>query len=276
MSQTRGCEVCGEPLVRRTHPGGQLESVAMFSKRRFCSAECRVTGLALVPPELLVAKTCLQCHRLVEGGRFRISNGRRASRCRECMAANDRANAEFKVRRAAAMRERAQRAAEETRPTAERHGARWTTEDERVLLDGSLSVTEKARTLGRTYRATLIGISEARQGCLVKEPPALPHGTAEGYSHWRCRCDACTEAANEKARVEYARTQRESLGGARRRYRVWTGAELELLATRVAPDDLTIAQVAEMLGRTFAATTLMRWKVQHDPKYMKAAGVIDA
>jgi hypothetical protein len=34
----------------------------------------------------------------------------------------------------------------------------------------------------------------------------VPHGTASGYNHWRCRCEACTQA-NTAACREYKRSR---------------------------------------------------------------------
>ena len=34
-----------------------------------------------------------------------------------------------------------------------------------------------------------------------------PHGTANGYSHYNCRCEPCTRAATERARVYRARAK---------------------------------------------------------------------
>jgi hypothetical protein len=51
---------------------------------------------------------------------------------------------------------------------------------------------------------------------------------------------------------------------------------MELLATRISPDDLTLRQVAVLLGRTYAACRMRRTLILTDPKWMKAAGVNDA
>lgn len=87
------------------------------------------------------------------------------------------------------------------------------------------------------------------------------------------RDSECISCKRQLAVSYRDKRQQESLARASRNGYVWTGAELELLATR---DDLTRHELAEMLGRTFAAVTLKRAQVKKDPKWMKAAGVDDA
>lgn len=270
------CLACGVALVQRRSPNGHLEAASTFNKRRYCSEPCYRFGTSVVPPSLLVAKTCIGCCRLVLRDGFRVASGRRASRCRDCMNAAARgAGRDQKARAASQQRERNRRHREATRDAANA-GRPWSEDEVSVLLDSDLSIAERARRLGRTYRAALSAIPAARDGSLIKAPRQveIPHGTPEGSTYWCCRCDDCRAAAAVKARRTRATYQARTLPTAHRRGLVWTSAELEILATRVGPDDLTIAEVALLLGRSYSATNLRRQRVLNDPKWMKAAGVL--
>lgn len=116
-----------------------------------------------------------------------------------------------------------------------------------------------------------------------------PHGTANGYSRWSCRCEECRSAwadyrreqlasnpeSRELARERGARYEREqwaeSLPRAVKHGDEWTGPELEI-ALR---SDLTVVEIAEMLNRTTRAVRSARYRARHDPKYANLAGVIE-
>lgn len=124
------------------------------------------------------------------------------------------------------------------------------------------------------------------------------HGTASGYGTHRCRCDLCrgwnlarkrryNEANREKVRRENreaART-RDAKAAARkrkseylletrplaRRYGYeWTGPELELAARQ----DLTVTEIAKMLGRSYAAVSSQRQRLRNDPRKIALAGCV--
>jgi hypothetical protein len=74
----------------------------------------------------------------------------------------------------------------------------------------------------------------------------------------------------ERVAAAYGRLQRETGRQADRNGVQWTGAEMEILGR----SDLTHKQAALMLGRTFAATRLMRYKLRKgDPKAVGLAGL---
>jgi hypothetical protein len=107
-------------------------------------------------------------------------------------------------------------------------------------------------------------------------PDEIPHGL-NGYRNDGCRCDVCraaNDAANEvysENRLEHMRrAQAESLDGAKRHGREWTGPELEVAARK----DLSAREVAKTLGRTFAAVNAVRKKLrEQDPRTVNLAGL---
>lgn len=80
----------------------------------------------------------------------------------------------------------------------------------------------------------------------------------------------CEECDRVRSSQSQRQSQAVSLQSARRRGFVWTGPDMEL----VMRDDLTLAELASMLGRTYASVAAMRTKVRHDPKCAKVAGVV--
>lgn len=100
-------------------------------------------------------------------------------------------------------------------------------------------------------------------------PDGIRHGEA-AYSNYGCRCSVCAEAARESARRIQRDRQAATIETAYRSGYRWTGAELELVATRT---DLTIEQLAKMLGRTAFAVRDARTRATHDPKWRQVAGV---
>jgi hypothetical protein len=95
--------------------------------------------------------------------------------------------------------------------------------------------------------------------------PIWEHGSAGGYADG-CRCDKCRSWSTHKRNRKYARANA-SLP-APNSWNQWTGPELELCLRQ----DLTVRQLAEMLGRSFYAVRIMRQKVRKEPKYIIAAG----
>jgi len=131
-----------------------------------------------------------------------------------------------------------------------------------------------------------------------RDTAQFKHGAA-GYDHWGCRCETCTAAVAGRdlrhyyrryrespkgratqrryrktpkslatQRVVRARRQARTLEGARRYRYAWTGPELEIAAR----DDLTIKQIALMLGRTYNAVRWARQCLERDPRKQFLAG----
>lgn len=138
---------------------------------------------------------------------------------------------------------------------------------------------------------------ERLQQRVAQRDPSLQHGRAILYGVG-CRCEPCSVANNasqkrwrasapdlvsaaqrrwreshKKVQPDYRAEQHELAGGAPHNGEQWTGAEMEIVATR---DDLTLTQLARMLGRSRAGVTYARNRVRNDPKWMKAAGVVDS
>lgn len=79
----------------------------------------------------------------------------------------------------------------------------------------------------------------------LTRPVAAEHGTVLAYQQG-CRCDDCTETMRASLRERNESTR----AGATHHGQRWTGADAEIAYTRA---DLTIAERAEMLGRTFSS-----------------------
>jgi hypothetical protein len=85
----------------------------------------------------------------------------------------------------------------------------------------------------------------------------------------RRRKAANRERDNERDRRRRATVQAETTDAARRHGYVWTGPELEI----VARDDLTVKQIALMLGRTYTAVEKARERIRRDPRADFLAGL---
>ena len=70
-------------------------------------------------------------------------------------------------------------------------------------------------------------------------------------------------------RRRLAAAQARTTDNARRRGYVWTGPELEIAAR----DDLTVAEIARMLGRTYYAVVTARHRIRRDPRADWLAGL---
>lgn len=87
------------------------------------------------------------------------------------------------------------------------------------------------------------------------------HGTKSCYRAG-CRCDACRDA--ERRRVQTRDAHRAEVAGSPKKAgQVWTGAEMET----VMRDDLPIAELAKMLGRSYKAVVTRRAVCRNDPKW---------
>lgn len=109
---------------------------------------------------------------------------------------------------------------------------------------------------------------------MTRDPARIPHGRG-GYANYRCRCPVCTAAHTEECR-EPSRRFRQSdqgkriiaahvkarqdatLDRAHNHRKHWTGPELELAAR----DDLTVEQIAVMLGRSYFAVAIARSRIR--------------
>jgi hypothetical protein len=91
---------------------------------------------------------------------------------------------------------------------------------------------------------------------------AHPGWNAEHISRWR--------DANPDRQAQYVREQAERIGTADKYGYMWTGAELEIVVTR---RDLTLTQLAKLLGRTRQAVISARHRATRDPKWSMVAGV---
>lgn len=72
----------------------------------------------------------------------------------------------------------------------------------------------------------------------------------------------------QQSKAYYHQSNRKSLQGANNYGKEWTGPELEL----VVREDLTLNQIAEMLGRSFSSVCAARHKSKHDPKFIELLG----
>lgn len=108
-----------------------------------------------------------------------------------------------------------------------------------------------------------------------------------GYPGYRkgCRCLECREGNrlkcakhnpkyfghNPRGDAYLVKVQRETKAAAVNAGNEWTGPELELLARK----DLTVREVAEMLGRSYQAARTQRTLLNKDPRKTHSAGVAD-
>lgn len=113
---------------------------------------------------------------------------------------------------------------------------------------------------------------DVKRQLATKDPAEIPHGLG-GYNNYSCRCVICRAAGavrNADGPKDYAmKAQRATLNRAHRRGQQWTGPEMELLARQ----DITARQIAEMLGRTYASVSTMRWRLNREPMLDHVAGI---
>jgi hypothetical protein len=106
---------------------------------------------------------------------------------------------------------------------------------------------------------------ERRERLYGTEPPV--HGR-EGYSIYRCRCDIC--GAAQAAYIKRYATDRDALLSNPRRYAEWTGPELET----VMRDDLSLYEIAELVGRSYSSVVRARSQLRHgDARMRRLAGL---
>jgi len=131
---------------------------------------------------------------------------------------------------------------------------------------------DRARRANRKAR-TLEGLTD------------VEHGTIRGYQMDGCRCEACSVAAATLRSVRKSANPEKVNGyqrgwnrdavvesGACRYGYLWTGAELEI----VTRTDLTVAELAVLLGRTQSAVVSARVRATTDPKWLAIQGVRQA
>lgn len=83
------------------------------------------------------------------------------------------------------------------------------------------------------------------------------------------RRDRDPESAKEHTRQAVSKVQGKTLEGATNHGRKWTGPELEI-ALR---EDLSVAEAAALLGRTFYAVSTARHSARVDPRKIRLAGI---
>jgi len=172
----------------------------------------------------------------------------------------------WRQRNAASIRERAQQWREDNRVEIDQSRAEWKRNLTAVPSHGlggySLGcrcedcVTTKAEYMAE-WRAS-------------KTFEDIPHGTDNGYTNYGCKCDACREAHVARTTGQRRRRQVETVPTARNHGNQWTGAELEIVVTRT---DLSLAELANLLGRTRYAVASARERATTDPKWVAIAGV---
>ena len=123
---------------------------------------------------------------------------------------------------------------------------------------------EAIRERNRRYRAGINPEKERERARRYREANA--ENERERKRRWRV---ANREKANERARRRQVAAQAQTTDAARRHGYVWTGPELEIAAR----DDLTVEQIALMLGRTYNAVASARRRIRHDPRADFLAGL---
>jgi Homeodomain-like domain len=99
------------------------------------------------------------------------------------------------------------------------------------------------------------------------EPPVHGH---TGYTDYGCRCATCSRA--KAAYFARYTARRDAELPAARRGAEWTGPDLEI-AMR---DDLSITEIARMLGRSYSTVVRMRSRIRHgDARLRRLAGLVD-
>lgn len=110
-------------------------------------------------------------------------------------------------------------------------------------------------------------------GCAVLRPlgagskGGTSHGTEKRYDAG-CRCEECTKAKTDASKDRHRKKNERTMLQAHNRGKHWTGPELDI-AMR---DDLTAAEAAAMLGRTYAAVMQARNRCKSDPKWQRVIG----
>lgn len=108
-------------------------------------------------------------------------------------------------------------------------------------------------------------------GCYGNVNAGPGHGTVKRYNKG-CRCDLCCERKAVLTEHQRQRRARETVDGARNSGKQWTGADLEI-ALR---EDLSVTELALLLGRTYASVDMARVKSRNDPKWVQAVGLRSA
>lgn len=162
----------------------------------------------------------------------------------------------------------------ETIDQAAKHYQEWTSAELEVISRTDISVKEMAFLLGRTWNAVQKQRQKMRDAERGKEPQARPsavhtHGLG-GYGRG-CRCETCAEAKRQYRQGHEEKVKSATVPGARNARKEWTGPELEVAAR----DDLSVTEIARRLGRTYAAVSVIRHKIRHDPKTINFAGIAE-
>lgn len=159
---------------------------------------------------------------------------------------------------------------------AAKHYQQWTSAELEVISRTDISVEEIALLLGRTWNAVQKQRQKMRDAERGKEPQEqqagrTPSVQTHGLGGYRrgCRCVTCVEA-KRKYRQDYEeKVKSATVPGARNARKEWTGPELEMAAR----DDLSVKEIARRLGRSYAAVSVIRHKIRHDPKTINFVGL---
>lgn len=207
------------------------------------------------------------------------------------------------------------RIAQQRSDAARRHPSRhaWN-EGCRCDLCSAWDRKRRARAARAEVRALALASASAtaranRVALAATHPEVVPHGTANGYNNWGCRCDACriAKAAEGVAiRARRAASNPENIPhGTANGYAQWgcrceacTKAHNDRTVHRsnaknsrsqewavkrgqqwtgpeleiALRDDLTAVEAAKILGRSFSAIQHARARSRRDPRYIKLAG----
>lgn len=159
---------------------------------------------------------------------------------------------------------------------AARRGYVWTSEELEMADREDLTIREIALALGRSWTAVQKMRQKVRDQAEGRPPrPRNGSGTVKthglsGYARG-CRCADCRVAKREYDRADggNAKRQAETLEKAARLGNQWTGPELEVAAR----NDLSLREIAALLGRSYASVANMRHKMKADPKTISLVGL---
>lgn len=208
-------------------------------------------------------------------------------RCPECKSVNKQRADAWRSKNRAKVRAQAARAyasyQSKTKAQAtKKPGTRWTKEEITLALRDDLTLREIALQLGRSYSSVQKMRQHLRNPDATKAKRARPasaqevtkHGVA-GYSRG-CRCDVCSEEKRKyqetpEARRSAIERQLSTRATAKRHRFQWTGPDLEVAAR----NDLTVKEIATLLGRSYSSVANMRHRLGVEPKIINLAGLAE-
>lgn len=240
------CEACGVRMQRNRMPSA-LESHGQFAKRRFCSEQCRHAGPKVHGTEWGYTRGC---------------------RCDQCIAARTVA-----WRRRALRRRGIEVAESFEHGTADGFEAGCRCGECRQFQDvphGTVTGYQwhRCRCLDCRTAATQAARQRAQSRRSSDVPPHVIHGTANAAYNYGCACLECRDFANRKNAERRSQTNARLLEVATRHGQVWTGRELELLAT----SGMSETELAASLGRTLYSIRSARERLRCDPDAVARGG----